>query len=423
MAQRRGSQPRNPVPAALKGRHLWLEPLEPRLLPSYTVTDLGTLGGTSSQAFGLNGRGQAVGAATLPCSCIAHPVLWSSGGTLTDLGVEGAAFGVNDRAEVVGYTGADAFLWSRSQGLLDLGFAGYGSDINNRSEVVGRKFEGFGVPHAVLWTNGRTLELGTLGGTGSAALRITDAGVVVGWSEAAKSQHAFAWTAGTGMRDLGTLDGKATSSSGAEGVNDLGEIVGASFSQKLLTTHAVYFGPKGVLDLGTFGGFSEAFDINRWGQVVGDSFDATGKDRPFITELGSGQLVDLNSLIPPNTGWYIGIPRGINDAGQIVGSGAINGQEHGYLLTPDTSPGTRRTLATADRNPRGGPPASAASDSGGLLEAGRGPAALDVAPGGAPAEVPGRKGGLPHVTGHRPLLGQQLAPPGTEGPLRDKLGG
>jgi probable HAF family extracellular repeat protein len=31
-----------------------------------------------------------------------------------------------------------------------------------------------------------------------------------------------------------------------------------------------------------------------------------------------------------------GIAYGINDAGQIVGTGQINGQSHGFLLTPNT---------------------------------------------------------------------------------------
>src|SRR5262249_15533871 len=41
-------------------------------------------------------------------------------------------------------------------------------------------------------------------------------------------------------------------------------------------------------------------------------------------------------LIPPGTGWTLFNVTGINDGGQIVGNGAINGKVHPYLLTPDT---------------------------------------------------------------------------------------
>jgi len=42
---------------------------------------------------------------------------------------------------------------------------------------------------------------------------------------------------------------------------------------------------------------------------------------------------DLNSLIPAGSGWELQRAAGINDAGQIVGTGTINGQTHGFLLS------------------------------------------------------------------------------------------
>lgn len=43
---------------------------------------------------------------------------------------------------------------------------------------------------------------------------------------------------------------------------------------------------------------------------------------------------DLNKLIPANSGWEINTARGINNRGQIVGEGKLNGQQRAYLLTP-----------------------------------------------------------------------------------------
>jgi hypothetical protein len=43
---------------------------------------------------------------------------------------------------------------------------------------------------------------------------------------------------------------------------------------------------------------------------------------------------DLNSLIPSNSGWSLTIATSINVRGQITGQGTINGEQHGFLLTP-----------------------------------------------------------------------------------------
>jgi probable HAF family extracellular repeat protein len=46
-------------------------------------------------------------------------------------------------------------------------------------------------------------------------------------------------------------------------------------------------------------------------------------------------MLDLNTLIPPGTGWTLDQANGINDAGEIVGYGAKKGQQHAFLLTPE----------------------------------------------------------------------------------------
>jgi probable HAF family extracellular repeat protein len=137
------------------------------------------------------------------------------------------------------------------------------------------------------------------------------------------------------MRDLGTLDGNPGSTSGAEGINDNGQIVGESYSQAV-GTHAVEFTPDGVKDLGTLGGVSSARAVNDLGQVVGDSYGAFGH-HAFVTDLQGGPMVDLNTLIPPNTGWVLFEATGINNAGQITGTGQLPGYDniHAYLLTPE----------------------------------------------------------------------------------------
>jgi hypothetical protein len=47
-----------------------------------------------------------------------------------------------------------------------------------------------------------------------------------------------------------------------------------------------------------------------------------------------GQMANLNSLLPPNSGWTLTEAVSINDAGQIVGVGTLNGQDRAFRLTP-----------------------------------------------------------------------------------------
>jgi probable HAF family extracellular repeat protein len=155
------------------------------------------------------------------------------------------------------------------------------------------------------------------------------------------------------MHDLGTLDGPSGGTSGADAINDLGQIVGSSDS--MLGTRAAYFSRHGVIGLGTLGGLSDAHAVNNLGQVVGSSATSDG-NHAFITDLQGGPMLDLNTLIPPNSGWVrLSTADGINDAGQIIGTGVLPGYEndHAYLLTPDD--GLPAALVTVTHQPPGLP--------------------------------------------------------------------
>lgn len=102
------------------------------------------------------------------------------------------------------------------------------ADVNALGQVVGLSMTTDGFLHAFLWSKGKMTDLGTLGGQSSYATSINDAGVVAGYSQLPGSQnsHAFLWRKGAGMRDLGTLGG---AQSFAADVNDLGLVVGRAF--------------------------------------------------------------------------------------------------------------------------------------------------------------------------------------------------
>ncbi len=316
------------------------EDLENRRLPS-TIIDLGTLNGSYSYAYGVNNRGQVVGISDgfSVTGYFPHAFLWDARHGMQDLGtfngVGGSyAYGINDRGQIVGTSDIDvqghsrAFLWDRRHGLQDLGaLDGANSTataINDRGQAVGSSVDAF------LWDRRHGLQdLDSLGTGGGAAAAINDRGQVVGSSVVDHSgdDHPFLWDAGHGLRDLGNLPG-ATAGTYAAGINDAGQVVGGSYIQlpyyRMFYHGFLWDAQSGFQDLGNF----EALGINDAGQVVGDS-----AGHAFLYH--DGTLTDLNTLLPPDSGWTLRQARAINDAAQVVGYGDINGRTHAFLLTLD----------------------------------------------------------------------------------------
>ena len=80
---------------------------------------------------------------------------------------------------------------------------------------------------------------------------------------------------------------------------------------------------------------SSASDVNELDQVVGSSESAAGSRAVIWDE--SGAITDLNSMMSA-AGWVLTSATAINDYGDIVGSGTLNGVPHGFLLTNGTIP-------------------------------------------------------------------------------------
>jgi probable HAF family extracellular repeat protein len=336
--------------------------------PAYTVTDLGTLGGTFSQARAINASGQVTGRSYTTGDTEVHTFLYD--GALYDLGTlsgtNSNGWDINDSGQVTGwsYTTANAaeshaFLWTPTSSigasgtLHDLGTLGgtysEGYGINASSQVTGFSTTTGGAETHTFLYDGTMHDLGTLGGTYSSGSGVNASGQVSGTSSLTTgdiAEHAFLWTpttpngaSGT-MNDLGTLGG---SYSFGRGINASGQVAGDSYTTGDAAEHAFLY--DGTLhDLGTLGGTSSyGYGISSSGQVTGYSY-TTGNSHAFLYTSGLG-MVDLNTLIDPLSGWELIEASGINDAGQITGFGLIGGEGHAFLLTAVPEPSTIALVA------------------------------------------------------------------------------
>jgi probable HAF family extracellular repeat protein len=243
---------------------------------------LPTLGGNNGFATGANDRGQVVGWAenTVHDSTCVPPqvlqfraVIYGPGtNQIRELpplpgDTSGAATAINDRGQVVGISGTC-------------------------DQAVGR----FTAAHAVLWEDGRVMNIGDLGGVAwNTPMAINQRGDVVGFAGQRGDDpnnpalRAFLWTRNDGIRNLGTLPGDV---------------------------------------------YSEAHGINEARQVVGVSCDANGNCRAFLWQ--DGVMTDLNTLVAPGYADVLTTAQDINDSGVIVGR-AIDpntGERPAFMATP-----------------------------------------------------------------------------------------
>ena len=296
-------------------------------LPVYTITDLGTLGGSSSMARGINELGQVVGDSwTLDDG--RHGFLWDSSTGMMDLG-RGYAQAINNAGQVVGQYNDNAFFWDSVAGMTEI-VEGYAYDISELGQVVGGQGpENYDDDYdAFLWdeTNG-LISIEILGVEDSTAWAINEAGQVAGWMT--RQRRAFIWDSVNGMVQLPDFGPVSM----AYDINNDGQLVGSSYvGQQPDTTRAFLWDSDGsVAELETLYGRSAAYAINDAGDIVGSSRYSSGIDYHACMWI-DGEIIDLNPLLPQGSGWELVFAYDINNLGQIVGTGLINGEGHAFLL-------------------------------------------------------------------------------------------
>lgn len=367
----------------------------PAVAQQYVVHDLGTLGGTRSVATNVNTSGQVVGYATNPSGTNRPFLLTPVGGVWSqDLDLDGAndlmqdlgsldpldpptrfgvAWGLNDLGQVSGLARNElnqtrAFLWDSVGGMLDLGSLGRTTPHNARAvdalgTVVGNSYVDSQNFHAFYWQSGPgMMDLGVLpGATRSDAGDINAAGQIAGEVYApgnASSEVALWPSPGGPIVTLGTLGG---SRGFASRLNDTGTIVGAAMLASGVY-HPFRIVPMGGVhyqdvDLDGINDLMEDLGQLRPGDVVAMANDVNASDSvvgysstTFLLDISgahaflfkNGTLFDLNDLVLQGSGFTLAVAWAINDAGQIVGSGLVGGEEHAFLLDPLPFPFRRR---------------------------------------------------------------------------------
>jgi probable HAF family extracellular repeat protein len=351
-------------------------PLAAQAAPVYTVAPVAGLGGSASQPNGLNNAGTVVGYAYTPGNHINAYV--SSNGAATSLHQgnpntgNSKAYGINESGAVVGESSVgnstQATVFSNGT-LRTLGTLGgqnsYGYGINAAGQLVGISDTAGGTQHGfITGAGGSLIDIGPVNsGQYSGANAINDLGQVTGYAEIDDlgDYRAYIYTNGN-MQLLNTLGGNY-----AQGyaINNAGMVAGYSYITGDTESHAFLYANGMLVDLGDLGGDdSYATGINAAGEVVGASNINNGGAGGYHAFLYSGgKLQDLNDLIDPALGWTLTYAADINDKGQIAARGCMaNGQCSDLLLSLADNGG-----GDPDPNPVPEPEAISAAVAGLLL--------------------------------------------------------
>ncbi|MFZ6757989.1 hypothetical protein ACO0K9_12340 [Undibacterium sp. Ji50W] len=355
----------------------------PHASAGWLLTDMGAFSGGTSVARGLTPTGRVAGYSAEADGQL-YPFLSSRGlvskvgndpGVTLAVNALGQSAGILLGADNYGHVGLFAGQTSTDLGSID-GGGNIATDINNIEQVVGYTILANHDERAFVADKYSLVNLGTLGGRSSRAIAINRASVITGFSTTDTTggpTHCFV-SYGNGMVDIGSL--ASTGNCIPAAINDAGQIVGTANNGTAL--HAFLYDGSQFHDLGTLGGNTSAANgINQLGQVVGQAQTANGDRRAFLYSAGkminlgspiakggsssanavnangqaigyyilpddsrhipilfrNGRIIDLNTVLPMLTEVDAEFLY-LNDAGQIAGTGKINGARHAFLLTP-----------------------------------------------------------------------------------------
>src|SRR6516164_4323108 len=272
---------------------------------TYTVTNLGSLGAGGTVGSAISATGQVTGYSYLS-TLVQDPA--------------GCPPNYPNPKKCVEHPW-HAFLYGNGQ-MTDLGTVGggdfsVGSAVNLSGQVAGGSATNNGSNAAFLWNGKKMIDLGQqvpLNGSDSGANGINDSGQVVGQYGTTSTQHAFLYSNGT-MTGLPEPSFTGPNGCLADAINNTGQIAGTC-GDSIGQAHLVLWRGGAVTDLGTLGppgtwSFTQAVAVNSNGQIAGAVFTG-GADEGFL--YSNGTITNLGSFLP----------AAINDNGVMVGGDQID---------------------------------------------------------------------------------------------------
>jgi probable HAF family extracellular repeat protein len=296
--------------------------------PQYELVDLGTLGGASSWASGINNQGQIVGRSTT-AEGIAKAFFWDEKSGMQPIGDPGAySPAINDNGVAVISNSSKLFTWDSINGLQEA-LPNYFNphEINNVGQIVGTYNN-----WPAIWSAAEGLEI--FGNTGM-PVGINNHGQFVG-------NYGRFWDSDGTITYLQRLGGSVSASS----INDKMQITGSAVIGDTGMRHAVIWDMQTgtIQDIGALGETSFGSDINENGDVVGRDI-GVGHAFLWMQEYG---MMDLNDIVNgTGFGWTIESALEINDNGWIAAVATnLDGQERAVLLRPVPEPATALFMIT-----------------------------------------------------------------------------
>ena len=301
-----------------------------------------------------------------------HLVLFGAdGSSITDLGTNAgrnaAATSVNEQGVVSGFWESASGTRRATRSHYDASLnqwvteelpalhpedAAVAYDINDSGLIVGGTRMNGG--QASIWKGA-----GVFGGNfglESLAIGVNNRAQIVGRVLTDHGQRGFVWQDnGNGIAqtgewvDLGVTTTIAGAYSEAFDVNERGQVVGSVYDGGLGRRYAFRITPQGgryfidagngtnalMTVLGRLGrGLDYAVSINDRGVAVGRSGTCAGLFQTHATLWKDDQVLDLNDYVLPQTGVTLISAEGINKAGEIVGSATTTAGIRGFLLRP-----------------------------------------------------------------------------------------